>query len=88
MGAFGLSYELVETSSQVYGYTLDVVCDGVEIASGATGPHALDKNWNIRESWAGLGVGLERVCMSIAGNGNVQRVGRSLIYLDGARLNI
>jgi phenylalanyl-tRNA synthetase alpha chain len=88
MGALGLSYELVETSSQVYGFTLDVVCDGVEIASGATGPHSLDKNWNISESWAGLGVGLERVCMSIAGNGNVQRVGRSLIYLDGARLNI
>lgn len=88
MGTLGLPYDLVKESSQVYGTTTDVVCDGVEVASGATGPHPLDHNWNITESWAGLGVGLERVCMLIAGNGNVQRVGRSLIYLDGARLNI
>jgi len=88
MGTFGLSYDLVKESSQVYGFTTDVVCGGVEVASGATGPHPLDVNWNIGESWAGLGVGLERAAMLISGSGNVQRVGRSLIYLDGARLNI
>jgi pyrrolysyl-tRNA synthetase-like protein len=88
MGTFGLSYDLVKESSQVYGFTMDVVCDGVEVASGATGPHPLDGNWNISESWAGLGVGLERVAMLVTGNGNIHRVGRSLIYLDGARLNI
>ena len=88
MGAFGLSYNLVKESSQVYGFTMDVICEGVEVASGATGPHPLDHNWNITEPWAGLGVGLERACMLVTGNGNVQRVGRSLIYLDGARLNI
>jgi len=88
MGTFGLSYDLVEENSQVYGLTTDVVCGGVEVASGATGPHPLDVNWNIGESWAGLGVGLERAAMLISGSGNVQRVGRSLIYLDGARLNI
>lgn len=88
MGTFGLSYDLVKESSQVYGFTMDVIRDGVEVASGATGPHPLDGNWNISESWAGLGVGLERVAMLITGNGNVHRVGRSLIYLDGARLNI
>jgi phenylalanyl-tRNA synthetase alpha chain len=88
MDTFGLSYDLVEESSQVYGFTLDVVCDGMEIASGATGPHPLDQNWNISEPWAGLGVGMERICMRTTGGENVQRVGRSLIYLDGARLNI
>jgi len=88
MGTFGLSYDLVKESSQVYGSTMDVVCNGMEVASGATGPHPLDGNWNISESWAGLGVGLERVAMLVTGNGNIHRVGRSLIYLDGARLNI
>ena len=88
MGTFGLSYDLVKEPSQVYGFTMDVVCDRVEVASGAIGPHSLDVNWNISESWAGLGVGLERVAMLVTGSGNVHRVGRSLIYLDGARLNI
>jgi len=88
MSTFGLSYDLVNEPSQVYGFTMDAVCDGVEVASGATGPHPLDDNWNISESWAGLGVGMERVAMLVTGNGNVHRVGRSLIYLDGARLNI
>lgn len=88
MAVIGLSYDLVKESSQVYGSTLDLICDGVEIASGATGPHPLDKNWDITEAWAGLGMGLERVCMVLTGDGNVHRFGRSLIYLDGARLNI
>lgn len=88
MQTLGLSYEIVKTSSKVYGLTMDVVCDGVEVASCATGPHPLDRNWDIVEPWAGLGMGLERVCCLTSGNGNVQRMGRSLIYLDGARLNI
>ena len=88
MDTLSLSYDLVKESSQVYGFTVDVVSEGIEIASGATGPHPLDKNWDISEPWAGLGVGMERACMLITGNVNVQRVGRSLIYLDGARLNI
>jgi phenylalanyl-tRNA synthetase alpha chain len=88
MNTLGLSYDLVRVSSQVYGATVDVICDGVEIASGATGPHLLDQNWEIVDPWVGLGLGLERACMVASGNGNVARVGRSLIYLDGARLNI
>lgn len=88
MDTLCLSYDLVKESSQVYGFTLDVVSEGIEIASGATGPHPLDRNWDISEPWAGLGVGMERACMLITGSVNVQRVGRSLIYLDGARLNI
>jgi phenylalanyl-tRNA synthetase alpha chain len=88
MGELGLSHELVDKSSEVYGSTLDISCDGVEVASGATGPHPLDLNWGISEPWAGLGLGLERVCMLATGATNVHRVGRSLAYLDGARLNI
>jgi len=88
MNSLGLSHELVQESSKVYGYTTDVICDGTEIASGAIGPHPLDHHWEIIDPWVGLGFGLERICMLTTGNGNVQRVGRSLIYLDGARLNI
>ncbi len=88
MTTFSLPYELMKETSQVYGFTMDVICKGVEVASGATGPHPLDRNWNIIDSWAGLGVGLERVAMLAKGKMNIHRVGRSLIYLDGARLNI
>jgi pyrrolysyl-tRNA synthetase-like protein len=88
MSTFGLSYESVKETSQVYGFTMDIICKEVEVASGATGPHPLDRNWNITDSWAGLGVGLERVAMLVTGKMNIHRVGRRLIYLDGARLNI
>lgn len=88
MGAVGLVYRLHTETSEVYGDTTDVVVDGLEIASGATGPHPLDANWEIAENWAGLGVGLERLVMVKEGFSNIRRAGRSLIYLDGARLNI
>jgi phenylalanyl-tRNA synthetase alpha chain len=35
-----------------------------------------------------LGFGLERLVLVKKGYQNIQRAGRSLIYLDGARLNI
>jgi phenylalanyl-tRNA synthetase alpha chain len=88
MRGVGLNYELVSEDSEVYGNTLDVMVDDIEIASGATGPHRLDANWNISENWVGLGFGLERMVMLKEGFHNIRRVGRSLIYLDGARLNI
>lgn len=83
-----LNYSLEKECSEVYGDTVDVVVNGTEVASGATGPHALDINWNISENWVGLGFGLERLVMIKEGFKNIRRVGRSLIYLDGARLNI
>ena len=43
MKAVGIdNYELVKESSGVYIETLDIVADGVEMASGAYGPHPLD----------------------------------------------
>jgi len=75
-------------NSEVYGDTVDVIVKGMEIASGATGPHPLDIDWNITKSWAGLGFGIERLVMVREGFNNIRRVGRSLMYLDGARLNI
>jgi phenylalanyl-tRNA synthetase alpha chain len=88
MKAVGLAYQLQTETSEVYGTTTDIVVDDLEIASGAIGPHPLDANWDIAENWAGLGVGLERLVMLKEGFRNIRRAGRSLIYLDGARLNI
>ncbi len=90
MDAAGIeTYDFEFESSEVYGETMDVVAPGdVEVASGAMGPHALDKAWKITENWVGIGFGLERLLMVKAGSHNLGSVGRSLTYLDGVPLNI
>jgi len=88
MGAVGIKkYQLVSKPSDVYGETIDVVTN-IELCSAAMGPHSLDAAWGIIDSWVGLGFGLERLVMEKMGYQNIQRTGRSLMYLDGARLNI
>lgn len=88
MAAAGISdYGLVTKTSHVYGDTLDVV-KGIELGSGAMGPHVLDKNWGVYNPWVGFGFGLERLLMVKEGGRNVQSMGRSLAYIDGVRLNI
>jgi pyrrolysyl-tRNA synthetase-like protein len=81
-------YQLVSESSEVYGTTVDIVAGGTELCSAAIGPHPLDDAWGIVDPWVGLGLGLERIVMTKEGYQNIQRVGRSLLYLDGVRLNI
>lgn len=88
MNKTGLEYELVNETSEVYSETVDVEVNGMEVASGATGPHFLDRNWDISDNWAGVGFGLERLVMAKEGYTQIRRAGRSLVYLDGARLNI
>ncbi len=88
MKASGIGkYHLATKSSDVYGETIDVV-SGVEVGSAAMGPHALDANWGIFDPWVGVGFGVERLGMVREGFQNIQRVSRSLEYLDGVRLNI
>ena len=60
----------------------------LELGSSAIGPHRLDYAWGITEPWVGVGIGLERLLMSSENSDNVARWGRSLVYLDGKRLNI
>ena len=94
--AAGLPVEecrLVTEESTVYGETMDVESpDGLELASTAMGPHPLDAPWGIDVPWVGLGFGLERLVMAKAAlNGvtlNPVRAGRSLVYLNGLRLNV
>lgn len=80
-------YHLTTKPSEVYGETIDVV-SGVEVGSAAMGPHSLDASWGIFDPWVGVGFGLERLAMVKEGFQNIQRVSRSLEYLDGVRLNI
>ena len=89
MDAAGISdYVLSTEKSDVYGETVDIMIDGEEIASGASGPHPLDDNWQITDPWIGIGLGLERLTMQKFGFDNIGRFGRGLQYLDGARLNL
>lgn len=84
------SYGFEEEESAVYGSTLDLVAgpDKVEVASGAIGPHPLDHSWGIRESWVGMGFGIERLQMIQAGDKSISKWCRNLHYLDGIRLRI
>lgn len=82
-------YRLEEEESTVYGQTVDVVStDGLELGSGAVGPHPLDHAWRITDPWVGIGFGLERLLMTVRGGDSIGRMGRSLAYLDGITLNI
>ncbi len=79
-------HEFVMKHSEVYGDELDVVVDGLEVCSTALGPHPLDDAWAITDPWVGLGFGLERVLLARDGLSGIERVGRSLNYLDAVRL--
>jgi len=82
-------YRMEEEESTVYGKTMDVVStDGLELGSGAMGPHSLDHAWRITDPWVGIGFGLERLLMTVRGGDSIGKMGRSLAYLDGITLNI
>jgi phenylalanyl-tRNA synthetase alpha chain len=83
-------YHLETEDSAVYGQTIDVKAGEhkIEVGSAAVGPHPLDLPWRITEAWVGIGFGLERLLMVKENSQNLARMGRSLSYLDGIRLNI
>ena len=81
-------WELEAEDSVVYGDTIDVVYKGLELGSGAMGPHVLDGQWGLSGPWVGLGVGLERLAMVKEGGSNVKSTGKSLSYMGGVRLNV
>jgi len=89
--AAGVSdFDLENKESEVYGDTTDVVAGEVrlEIGSAAMGPHQLDRAWRITDTWVGIGFGLERLLMVTENSQSLSKVGRSLSYLDGVRLNV
>ena len=79
-----------EEISAVYGTTLDLVAhpSGLELGSGAMGPHPLDAAWNITDTWVGMGFGMERLLMAAANETTMGRWVKSLSYLDGIPLRI
>lgn len=83
-------YKFEMEKSKVYGETLDVVSarGDIELGSGAMGPHPLDRPWKITDTWVGIGFGLERLLMASEKSMSLGRMGRSLTYLDGIRLNV
>lgn len=87
MDVTGLDYKLSREESDVYVETLDVMVGDEEVASGAIGPHILDPAHNVHEPWSGVGFGLERLLMFMNEKGTVKKTGRSLSYLNGAKIN-
>ena len=83
-------YRIASTRSEVYGDTIDILAGErqLEVGSAAMGPHPLDRAWRITDTWVGIGFGLERLLMATAGIDSLAKLGRSLSYLDGIRLNI
>lgn len=89
MEAIGIKeYDLDIEKSEVYGETLDIVVDGVEVASGAYGPHFLDSKWGVFETWVGIGFGIERIAMKMGNYQTIKRVGKTISYIDGSPLNL
>jgi phenylalanyl-tRNA synthetase alpha chain len=84
------TYRLQSESSAVYGETIDILAgeNQMEIGSAAMGPHALDRAWHITDAWVGIGFGLERLLMVAQKGKSLAKMGRSLTYLDGIRLNL
>ncbi len=82
-------YRLVEEESTVYGKTMDVLSSGgLELGSGAVGPHPLDSAWRITDPWVGFGFGLERLLVTVRGGDSIGKMGRSIAYLDGITLSL
>ncbi len=83
-------FVLETVHSTVYGETIDILAgeNRLEIGSSAMGPHVLDQAWQITDAWVGIGFGLERLLMVAEDIRSMGRLGRSLGYLDGIRLNI
>jgi phenylalanyl-tRNA synthetase alpha chain len=83
-------YHFETVTSEIYGDTIDIEAgkENIEIGSAAMGPHPLDRPWKINTTWVGIGFGLERLLMTAENTGNLAKLGRSLAYLDGIRLNI
>ncbi len=81
-------YKIVESSCYVYGKTLDVIVNGMEVSSCAIGPIDIDANWGIFEPWIGMGIGLERVLMIKNNLKRIKPFGRTLNYLNGISIGV
>ena len=72
----------------VDGITVDIEINGIEVASGSYGPHFLDSQWGVFDTWVGIGFGIERLTMALSESRTIKRYGRSITFIDGQPLNI
>ena len=88
LGVSEEEYEIVVEESTVYGFTFDIEINGMEVASGAYGPHDLDPAWGVFDTWVGIGFGIERLTMALNKGHTIKRYGRSIAFIDGQPLNV
>ena len=82
-------YEFVIEESTVYGHTLDIEINGMEVASGSYGPDPkLDPQWGVFDTWVGIGFGIERLTMALSRSKTIKRYGGSIAFIDGHPLNV
>lgn len=84
------SFKFESEESEVYGTTIDMVAgpQDVEIASGAIGPHPLDHEWGVHDTWVGFGIGMERLLMLLNEGNSIARWCKNTSYLNGVSLKI
>ena len=88
LGVSEEEYEIVVEESTVYGFTFDIEINGMEVASGAYGPHDLDAAWGVFDTWVGIGFGIERLTMALNKGHTIKRYGKSIAFIDGQPLNV
>jgi len=83
-------YEVIVEESTVYGaQSIDIVVNGMEVASASYGPHPmLDPQWGVFDTWVGIGMGIERLTMALNKSKTIKRYGRSITFVDGQPLSI
>jgi phenylalanyl-tRNA synthetase alpha chain len=47
----------------------------------------LDEAHDIHEPWCGAGFGIERLLMEMSGKSTIKKMGKSLVYLNGAKID-
>lgn len=83
-----ISYKIIDDNCHVYGETIDIVHDDLELSSAVVGPVPIDMNWGIDKTWIGAGFGLERLLKVKHGYKNIKRASKSHSYYNGMSTNL
>lgn len=56
-----IEYSIIKDECIVYGKTIDIMYNNLELSSAVIGPVKIDIDWGITKKWIGAGFGLERL---------------------------
>lgn len=84
----GIDYEIEGDSCMVYGDTIDIMHEDLELSSAVVGPIDQDLDWGVNKPWMGAGFGLERLLKVRHNYSNIKRGSRSETYYNGINLNL